>query len=372
MTHFAALPDPRIDRTKLHPFINILFIALCAVICGADSFTEMEDFGRVKRKWLSRYLDLTHGIPSHDTFARVLSRLDPEAFSACFAEWIKAWQKSVDGQVIAIDGKEVCGSVDSANSLDAITMISAWATRNNLIMGQVQTDRKSNEITAIPKLLKMLDINGCIVTIDAIGTQKSIASQIRGQHGEYVLAVKKNQSYLYDELERYFAHVTDPAYDCEEEIPCSDPYRTRNKDHGRIETREYYCALAPRWMAEVDGWTDLQSIAMVQSERIAGEKIETQRRYYISSLKPEPKKIAAAIRGHWRIENCLHWLLDVTFDEDRCRARKDNAAANFAILRHIALNLLKNEKTVNFSIQRKRFQAAMDDKYLLKILRAQI
>ena len=362
---FADLEDPRVDRTKLHPLINILVIALCAAICGADGWVEVELFGESKREWFAKFLDLSNGIPSHDTFGRVFGLLDAEQFQHCFINWMKAVCDVLKGQVVAIDGKALRRSHNRTIGKDAIYMISAWATENELVLGQVKVDDKSNEITAIPVLLELLELSECIVTIDAIGCQKEIAQQIIDQGADYVLSLKSNQGRLYDHAQTLFedARAIDFA-DC-------DYHRTVDKGHGRIEIRECWVTAHPEYLAALykpEQWAGLQTAAMVCAERRVGEKIETETRYYISSLPGDAIQLSTAVRNHWHVENRLHWVLDVAFREDDSRIRTGNAAQNMAVLRHMALNLLKQEQSSKRSLRGKRLKAGWDEDYLTRVL----
>lgn len=362
---FADLEDPRVDRTKLHPLINILVIALCAAICGADGWVEVELFGESKREWFAKFLDLSNGIPSHDTFGRVFGLLDAEQFQHCFINWMKAVCDVLKGQVVAIDGKALRRSHNRTIGKDAIYMVSAWATENELVLGQVKVDDKSNEITAIPVLLELLELSECIVTIDAIGCQKEIAQQIIDQGADYVLSLKSNQGRLYDHAQTLFedARAIDFA-DC-------DYHRTVDKGHGRIEIRECWVTAHPEYLAALykpEQWAGLQTAAMVCAERRVGEKIETETRYYISSLPGDAIQLSTAVRNHWHVENRLHWVLDVAFREDDSRIRTGNAAQNMAVLRHMALNLLKQEQSSKRSLRGKRLKAGWDEDYLTRVL----
>lgn len=359
--------DPRIDRTKRHKLIDILIIAILAVICGADSWVDVEMFGNSKIEWLKTFLELPNGIPSHDTFGRVFALINPEEFEKGFMEWVKLIQELTQGQVIAIDGKQMRGSKDLPAGKAGIYMVSAWATANQLVLGQRKVDDKSNEITAIPQLLKVLELAGCIVVVDAIGTQTKIAKTIIDQGADYILAVKENQGHLYEDIHDLFED--DWKYNFK-----GAPYRyakTVNKDHGRIEIRQCWSISDPEYLANIrdlDRWKGVTSLVMILSERQIGEKREVQDRYYISSLESDAKKILQAKRSYWGIENCLHWVLDIAFNEDHSRVRKDHAPQNFSILRHMALNLLKLETTVKAGIKAKRLKCGWDTDYLLKVL----
>ena len=369
MEHFKDLPDPRIDRTKRHLLIDILTIALIATICGADGFDEIADFGVARQVWLSKFLDLPSGIPSHDTFSRVFSRLNPVEFSRCFLAWTAALSQKTVGRVIAMDGKTLRHSFDTAHGVSAIHMVSAWLSHNSMVLGQIKVDAKSNEITAIPQLLELLDIEGAIVTIDAMGTQKSIAAQIIDQKGDYILSLKDNQPNLRADVEAYLERVKKENFRDHEDnkIPYTT-FTSRNNDHGRLETRTCWAVQCTDWVEGHKEWKGLRSIAVIESQRQVDGKSTKESRYYISSLEPEAEDIAQGARSHWGIENGLHWVLDTVFREDESRIRKDNSPQNMAVVRHIALNILKREKTIKRSIQRKRFLAALDESYLEKVL----
>lgn len=364
---FGKVPDPRKDRTKDHKLINIIAIAICAIICGAESWVDIELYGNSKLHWLSSFLELPNGIPSQDTFGRVFSLIDAQKFQTAFYEWVLAVNDIIQGQVINIDGKCLPGSDDKQLGKRAIYMVSAWAEANEIVLGQRKVDEKSNEITAIPELLKILAISGCIVTIDAIGTQTDIAQSIIEAKADYVLSVKENQGRLFEDISVLFA--VDQAQDFK--YASFEHEKTTNKGHGRIEVRECWSTSNPEYLnliRNLKNWAGLQSIAMVVCTRIIGEK-QTQRvRFYISSLPSDAKQILEVVRKHWAIENELHWVLDVALNEDHSRVRKDQAPENFAVLRHIALNLLKQEKTAKGGIHAKQFQAALKEDYLLKVL----
>ena len=364
---FGKVKDPRIDRTKRHKLIEIMIMATLAVICGADSWVDVEMFGNSKKEWLKTFLELENGIPSHDTFGRVFALINPQEFENGFKEWVKLIQEVTQGQVIAIDGKQIRGSKDIPAGQAAIYMVSAWATANQLVLGQRKVDDKSNEITAIPQLMKVLDLAGCIVVVDAIGTQTKIAKTIIDQGADYVLAVKENQGHLYEDIHDLFEEDWKQNF-------AGAPYsyaKVVNKNHGRIEIRECWSISDPEYLAnirELDRWKGVQSLVMILSKRQIGEKQEVQDRYYITSLGSDAKKILQAKRSYWGIENCLHWVLDIAFNEDHCRVRKDHAPQNFAILRHMALNMLKLETTVKAGIKAKRLKCGWDTGYLLKVL----
>jgi predicted transposase YbfD/YdcC len=363
--HFAQMSDPRIDRTKLHKLIDILTIAICAVICGADSWVAIELYGCTKYEWLKTFLELPNGIPSHDTFARVFAQLNPQQFQECFLNWIKTIHNKTAGEVVAIDGKTLCGSHDTRIEKSAIQIVSAWATTNKLVLGQVKVDSKSNEITAIPELIKVLELNGCIVTIDAIGCQKEIVKLITQQNADYVITLKKNQGNLYESVEELFKLGISTSF---QEFQHST-YKTEEQGHGRREIRHYAMLSGIKSRLDPDSvWSNFNSIGMVESVREVDGKTTVETRYFISSLEDNAKQFANSVRSHWGIENSLHWVLDVALKEDDCRIRKDNAPQNFAVMRQIAVNLLGKEKRVKRGIKNKQFQAAMDNKYLERVL----
>jgi predicted transposase YbfD/YdcC len=362
--HFSNLTDPRVERTKRHLLIDVVVIGICAVICGSDTWTEMEEYGKAKYQWFKGFLELPNDIPSHDTFGRVFSRLSPEEFRECFLSWINAVNEITGGQVVAIDGKTLRRSFDKASDKAAIHMVSAWAEANRLVLGQVKVDDKSNEITAIPKLLNMLELSGCIVTIDAMGCQKGIAKLIIDKEADYILALKGNHGNLYEDVKFFFEDALKNGFG---EFKYQY-HETIDNDHGRIEIRRYWAISDISWLYEKEQWKGLKSIGMVESERIIGKETTTEKRYYISSLNGDAKQFAYGVRGHWGIENSVHWILDVAFREDESRIRKGNGAENFALLRHIALNLLKQEKSSKVGVKIKRNKAGWDNNYLLKVL----
>lgn len=366
-THFSNIEDPRKLCLNDHPLLNILTIALCGIIAGAEGWTDIENFGKQKASWLGQFLDLKNGIPSHDTFGRVFARVDPEQFRHGFLSWVQAVFEVTSGQVIALDGKQLRRSHDKTLGKKAINMVSAWATTNHLVLGQVKVETKSNEITAIPALLAVLDITGCIVTIDGIGTQVEIAQQIIKQNADYLLPVKKNQLQLYEDIRLFFKLAQQNEFT---KVKYSYK-RTVDNQHGRLEIRQCWAISGEESLLFLRGhayWPQLQTIVMIEAERRFRRKVERTVNFFITSLPNDAKQILATKRSHWGIENSLHWVLDVAFREDDSRVRQGNAAENMAILRHMALNLLKQEKSAKGGIKAKRLQAAWNNDYLVKVL----
>jgi predicted transposase YbfD/YdcC len=365
--HFGDMPDPRIDRTKRHKLVDIIVIAICAVICGADDWVEVALFGEAKEAWFRTFLELPNGIPSHDTFNRVFARLDPDAFRARFLSWIEAICSITGGQVIAIDGKKLRGSQDQRLGKGAIDMVSAWATENQLVLGQIKVDDKSNEITAIPELLKLLAISGCLVTIDAMGCQKEIAKTIIEQEADYLLEVKENQGHLYEDIADVYAGAAEAGF---RDVPYSY-HKTVDVQHDRTEIRECWVISDPEYLHYLRGyadWAQLNSILMIRNQRKLDGKHEQETHYYIASPIWQADRFLQSKRSHWGIENRLHWVLDMAFQEDHHQLRKDHGPENFAVLRHIALNLLKQEHSIRAGIKAKRLRAGWDNDYLLKVL----
>ncbi len=366
--HFATLEDPRVERTKRHQLLAIITIALCAVICGADTWVDVEEFGKAKRAWLETFLELPNGIPSHDTFGRVFARLDPEQFQACFLSWVQAIKMALPTQQIAIDGKTARRSRDRAAGKAAIQMVSAWATETHLVGAQRHVKEHSNEQTALPLLLEQLEMAGCIVSIDAIGCLPKIAKQIKERDGEYVLALKENQGTLYQDVVDLFADAEQTGFvqwvhDTHQSV--------QDKAHGRGEVRRYWTIADPACIAYLNAkqtWPGLRSVGMVEAERRLGEQVSKERRYYILSLAGDAQVFGEAVRSHWGIENGLHWVLDMAFQEDQSRMRKDHSQQNFVVLRHMALNLLKHEPTAKCGIKARRLKAGWSEDYLRQVL----
>jgi predicted transposase YbfD/YdcC len=362
--YFADLPDPRIDRCKAHQLDEIIVIAILAVICGAEHFTEMEAFGEATEDWLKTFLKLEHSIPSHDTFARVFALLSPAAFNERFVKWMQAVRSATADEVVAIDGKTMRRSADKGNGHTAIHLVSAWATRNRLTLGQIKVAEKSNEITAVPELLRLLNLKGCIVTMDALNPQKEIVHEIREQGADYLLALKDNHPHLRAEVEGIFEAVRrQPQAD-----RSVSRAQTNEQGHGRTEVRRSWSVAAPNWLTGYDQWRDLNSLVLIESTRTIKDQTTTELRYFISSLPPDAARSMEAARSHWGIENSLHWVLDVVFREDDSRVRIKNAAENLALVRKITHNLLEQEKTLKRGIKTKRLMASWDRDYLLKII----
>ncbi|HSJ53846.1 MAG TPA: ISAs1 family transposase [Anaerolineae bacterium] len=365
--HFADLQDPRVERTKRHKLLDIVVLAICGVICGADDWVSIQEFGEAKLEWFQGFLELPNGIPSHDTFGRVFGLLDPDQFQTCFTNWILSVSEVTKGQVIAIDGKTLRRSHDKTLGKGAIVMVSAWATANHLVLGQVKVDDKSNEIKAVPELLRALDISGCIVTTDAMGCQKEIATLVVEGKGDYVLALKDNHPLLSEDVQLLFDDLEESrfrAYDYDTE-------QTVDKDHGRLETRWCWTISDPAVLRGLRGsqeWDNLGCVAKVRARRTVDDKVTVEDRYFLSSLDGRAEQMLMATRSHWQVENSLHWVLDIAFREDESRVRKNNGAQNLATLRHIALNLLKQETTAKIGIKNKRLKAGWSEQYLLRVL----
>lgn len=371
--HLSEVPDPRIDRRKQHELIDILVIAVCTLLCAGEGFNDMEDFGKAKYEWFKTFLNLPNGIPSHDTFNRVFALLDPKQFVDCFLRWTQTLRQAVSQEIVALDGKALRRALNKDQSVKYV--VSAWAQSNGLVLGQLKVADKSNEITAVPELLRVLELSGCIVTIDAMGCQKKIAKEIKEADADYVLALKGNQETVHEEVKTFLDATL-------EERQAPRPVgaklskaaaglaslQTVEKDHGRLETRRYYQSDQLDWFADRSKWEGLQSVGMVESIREIQGTTTVERRYYLSSLALGIETFARAVRGHWGVENKVHWIMDVCFREDQSRARTGYAAENLATLRRLALNLLKREKTKNRGIRGKQLNASWDHAYLLRLL----
>jgi predicted transposase YbfD/YdcC len=367
LAHFEDLPDPRVNRTRLHPLIGILGIALCGVLCGADSWVEIEEYGKAKQAWLTQWLPLPNGIPSHDTFARLFARLQPETLGSCLQT---VTQQLVEGmeKFIAIDGKYLRHSFDKSGDQRPWVMLNAWASHQRLVLASLPVDLKSNEIKKVPELLALLDITGCTVTLDAMGCQTAIAAQIVEGGGDYVLALKGNQSSIHEDVKGFFEFAIKKRW----KGLTYDVWEQTWIGHGRVERQRCFVVnlsdLEGTWDDEARKWKGLASLVRVESERSVPGKTSEEVRYYLSSHSGDARKMSRSIRSHWGVENSLHWVLDVAFDEDDCPIHKDHAPVNFSLLRQMALNLLRQEKTCKNGIAVKRSKAGWDDTYLFKVL----
>lgn len=365
--HFGTVEDPRVACLITHPLVNIMTITLCAVIAGADNWSEVATFGEGKQEWLGQFLDLSQGTPSHDTFTTVFARLDPAQLQDGFISWVRAVYHRLSGEVVAVDGKKIRHSFDTASEQPMLTMVSAWATEAEAVLGQLPVAEASNEITAIPQLLRLLDLKGCIVTVDAIGCQKEIAQQIVDQEADYLLAVKGNQAALLEDIELFFRLAEQNHF---AKVNCTTAAMV-NKGHGRIEIRHCWAISGEeslQFLRDYQAWPKLRTLVRIDSERRLGERITRHSRYYISSLPNDAEHLLQVKRSHWAIENGLHWVLDIAFREDDSRVRKGHGAHNLALFRHMAVNLLKQEKTAKGGIHNKRMQAAWNEHYLVKVL----
>lgn len=367
LVYFAELDDPRIEKNQKHALINVISIAILGVICGADTWVDIERYGNAKREWLGTFLDLKNGIPSHDTFGRVFRWLDAEQFQAQFIAWTQSLCELTEGQVVALDGKKLRRSHDKQHDRDGIWMVSAWAGENRMVLGQIKVDEKSNEITAIPQLLNVLNISGCVVTVDALGTQTAIAQQIIEAGADYILPVKDNQGTLYEDVDLLFEgfetdEYAEVVYDTAKQVAVG---------HDRREIRQCWVVQQPEYhhyLRRGQDWTKLTSLVKLLSIRQTAKKTEVTIRYFISSWDASAQAFLKSVREHWQIENGLHWVLDIAFREDESRIRKDHAPQNMAVLRHMALNLLKQETSVKVGIAAKRKMAGWDNDYLVKVL----
>ena len=368
--HFKSLTDPRVNRTKEHELIDIMVIAICTLLCAGEGFNDMEDFGNAKEGWFKTFLALRNGIPSHDTFNRVFAAIDPQQFLQCFLRWTQTLRSAVNQEIVALDGKALRRALNSDRSVKYV--VSAWAEDNGLVLGQLKVDDKSNEITALPQLLRVLELTGCIVTVDAMGCQKNVAKEIREADADYVLALKANHQVVPQEVKSFL----DEAVAQREAKPVKltpaaaalAVLETVDKDHGRHETRRYYQSDRLEWFADRTKWEGLKTVGVVEAIREVGGVRTVERRYYLSSLGLDVATFARAVRGHWGVENKLHWVLDVQMREDQSRSRAGHAAENLATLRRLALNLLKREKTKRRGIKGKQLNASWDHAYLLRLL----
>jgi len=359
---FAHVRDPRRANAR-HRLFDIFVIALCAVISGAEGWEDMEEYGYAQAEWFQQFLDLPHGIPSHDTFRRVLSRLKPDELTQCFVNWTETLRESLDGEIVAIDGKTLRRSFDHAASQGAIHMVSAWANAHRLVLGQLKVDDKSNEITAIPKLLRMLELGGAIVTIDAMGCQKEIAKTITEQGADYVLALKDNHPTLHEEAQLLFEDIKAERLDA----ITAECHTTIDADHGRLETRHYWITSDIECLGVRGSWANITSVGLVESHREVGGEVSSEQRLFLTSLPCDAVRFAQAVREHWGVENALHWVLDVSFREDDCRIRQGHGAQNMAVLRHMALNLLRREPGHKRGIKARRKRAGWDRDYLFRV-----
>ena len=371
---FGSVSDPRIARTRRHALLDILFIALAAMLSGAEDYVAIADYGRIKQDWLKSLLELPHGIPSHDTFRRVFARLDPTQLQDSLIAWAEAMRAraQITGEdVVALDGKTLRHSFDTATNTAAIHIVSAWASRARLCLGQVKVNEKSNEINAVPALLKMLDVRGCLVTADAMNCQKATARQITEQGATFVLALKSNHPALYEAVGLFVEHAAEQKW---AEL-ITRTVTTNDKDHGRIEVRNYRLIGLPEGIAWADikrAWPGLESIGIAECSRQTGDNVSKETRYYLTAIPAAPqnsaRRFARAVRYHWGIENSLHWSLDVSFNEDDCRVRKDHGPENLAVLRHVSLNLLKRDHTTKAGIKTRRLKAGWSNDYLEQLL----
>ena len=373
--HLLQLIDPRLKRRRKHELIDVLMIAVTALLCGAENFSHMAQFGKAKEAWLRTFLTLAHGIPSHDTFRRVFMLLAPEKFSSVFLSWTQSLRQAVGAEVVALDGKTVRRSFDSAKGQSAIHLVSAWASTNRLVLGQIKVDDKSNEITAVPELLRALELAGCIVTVDALNCQKNIAKEIQEADADYVMALKGNHGTAHEEIKTFLDAALEetlapklPGAKLSAGAATLAAYETVDKGHGRVETRCYYQSAELDWFADLEGWEGLESVGMVEARREIRGKLTVERRYYLSSLPLDVQTFARAVREHWGVENQLHWVLDVQMNEDQNRARSGHAAENLGLLRRLALNQLRRDTRCQTGIKGKQLNASWDHAYLQSLL----
>lgn len=363
MSYFSIIPDPRKERNQVYNLFDLITIAILGILCGADDWVEVNLWATSNIEWLKQLDICLNGVPSHDTLSRFFRYLNPQAFERCFISWTQRIAKAVGG-VIALDGKTLCNSSDSTNGTKAIHIVSAFSVENDIVLGQLATEAKSNEITAFPLLIEMLDIKGATITIDAAGCQKQIAEKIRDKGGDYVLALKGNQGKLHDEAENFFkqALMVKP-----EESGC-DYYKNEEYSRGRLEQREVWTMDDLEWLPQKGEWKDIQSLVCLRSTRTQKSACTIEIRYYISSLPSDAFKLSHAIRSHWGVENKLHWQLDVSYSEDNCKICKDHGAENFSVIRRATLNILKGDKKTKAGIKNKRSKAGWDRNYMLELL----
>jgi predicted transposase YbfD/YdcC len=362
--HFGELQDPRAQHSIEHLLIDIVLITICAVICGAESWVDVENYGLAKQAWLSEFLALPNGIPAHDTFERLFARLHPERVQQCFMNWVQAVFEGCDGSVIRVDGKTLRGSYERGGKRGMIHMVSAWASQSRIVLGQRQVNEKSNEITAIPELLRVLDLRGAIVSIDAMGCQTAIAKQIIDQEGDYVLALKGNQGNLHQDVQQRFETAQKQNFQSIQH----DFHQTEERNHGREEVRRYWVMGETESLAGAENWAQLTAIGCVESQRQIGDQLTRECRYYLLSSPLQAEQFADSVRGHWSVENQLHWILDVGFREDQARSTSGHCAANLAVIRHIAVSLLSQDQSSKGGTHAKRLKAGWDDRYLMQLL----
>lgn len=364
--HFGTLRDPRALHSIEHSLLNILIITICGTICGADDWEAIAEYGKSKQEWLKTFLELPNGTPSADTFSRVFSRLKPSELQTCFIGWMEEVHKTTQGELINVDGKTLRGAKEAGNSRSLIHMVSVWSASQHLVLGQRKVSEKSNEITAIPALLELLSLSGCLVSIDAMGCQTEIAKAIVEQDADYVLALKGNQGNLHQDVEELFTSAREQNFkNIEYQF-----HTTVEKGHGRMETRSYWTMGNTEYLVGAENWAKLRSIGMVESQRKINGCISVEQRYYILSIESDVHRFAEAVRSHWSIENQLHWVLDVGFSEDASQTCQGHCAENLAVMRHIGVNLLSRDKKTKVGVKTKRLKAGWNDSYLKGVLTA--
>jgi predicted transposase YbfD/YdcC len=365
-THFGVIQDYRAVNQIEHKLIDMIIITICATICGADDWVAIAEYGRTKHDWLKTFLELPNGIPSDDTFNRLFSRLKPEELQKCFMGWMQAVHQVTDGELLNIDGKNLKGAKEPGNSRSLIHIVSVWSASQHLVMGQKKVSEKSNEITAIPPLLEMLAIKGCLVSIDAMGCQREIAQAIIEQGGDYVLALKGNQGNLHEDVVQLFTAARNQDFrNIEHQF-----HSTVDKGHGRSETRSYWVMGDTEYLIGAEQWMGLKSIGMVESARTVNGKTSIEQRYYLLSINSDVQRFAQAVRSHWSIENQLHWVLDVSFSEDKVQNYQGYSAENLAVIRHLGINLLSRDQKTQIGMKTKRLKAGWDNNYLKDTLTA--